>query len=80
MNTLDYGKMVRDALFSVAPDIEGEEIDEELNLQDQFDLDSIDILNYVNSLNEKYKLEIPNEDFQKFLTYKGAVEYLEKSS
>ena len=40
----EYEKIVKDALFSVAPDLEGEEIVPDETFRDQFEIDSIDFL------------------------------------
>lgn len=65
------------ALYEVAPEAEGEEIDPKVNLRDQLDIDSVDFLNFVIGLHEATGVEIPEADYPKLSTLDGAVSYLE---
>ena len=73
----NFHHLVVQALQSVAPEIEDDEINDSASLQDQFDLDSVDILNYVIKVSEDAGVEIPEHDYPKFYTVQGAVGYLE---
>jgi acyl carrier protein len=71
-------KLLQD-LAHVAPELLMETLDDELSLQDQFDLDSVDMLNYIIRVGEDFQLNIPNQDYRVFLSIGSAVRYLEKS-
>jgi acyl carrier protein len=79
MDDVTIKKQLIDALKAVAPEIEPNEIDSSQNLQDQLDLDSVDILNYITKVQEAFGIEIPNKDFRAFMTLNEAMAYLQKS-
>lgn len=69
-----------DALGKVAPESRGESINGAVNLQDQLDLDSVDLLNYIIQVQKDFQIEIPNQDYQKFLRMDDTIPYLLKKS
>jgi acyl carrier protein len=71
---------VADALFEVAPELEGTTIDPDADLQDTFDLDSMDFLNFVTGLTERLGTDIPERDYPHLRTLGGAVAYLEDAT
>lgn len=71
-------RALMDALSQVAPESSATAIDASMNLQDQLDLDSVDILNYIIRVQKILNVEIPNQDFPKFLKMDDTVPYLVK--
>jgi len=67
---------VRRALFEVAPDLEGEEIDPAATFRDQFEIDSMDFLNFIIALGKATGVSVPEADYPKLETLAGAVAYL----
>jgi len=47
-----------------------------VDLREQLDLDSMDILNFVVGLHAALAVEIPEADYPRFATLDGGVEYL----
>lgn len=74
----DYEKIVKDALFSVAPDLEGEDIVPDEAFRDQFEIDSIDFLNYVIGLSKATGLDIPEADYPELESLQAAVAYIRR--
>ncbi len=74
--TEDFEGVVKDALFSVAPDLEGEKIDPDKTFRDQFEIDSIDFLNFVIRLSKASGIDIPEEDYPELESLQDAVAYL----
>ncbi len=68
--------LVKQTLFSVAPDLEGEPFDPERTLRDQFEIDSMDFLNFVIGLSSATGLEIPEADYEQLMTPAGTIAYL----
>ncbi len=67
---------VFDALTGVAPDIEPDTLDTAKNIRDQVDFDSMDFLNFVIALHQRFGLDISEPDYPKLFNVNGAVEYL----
>ncbi len=71
---------VRNAVISIisdiAPDEDLSQIQDDVNLRDQFDLDSMDFLDIVMELRKRFNLEVPEADYPKLVTMNSCVEYL----
>lgn len=49
----------------------------EASLADDFNADSLDIIELVTAVEEKFNVEIPDDDIEKIRTVQDAVEYIE---
>ncbi|HOJ39287.1 MAG TPA: acyl carrier protein [bacterium] len=54
------------------------EISEEASFVDDLGADSLDTVELVMDFEEKFNLEIPDEDAEKIRTVKDAIDYIEK--
>ena len=72
--TLD---LVTATLFSIAPDLEGEAVDPDLTYREQFEINSMDFLNFIIALSRKTGLEIPEKDYPELQTPAATVRYLD---
>ena len=63
-------------LSDVAPEIAGEEIEDDADLRDELDLDSMDILRWVQGIHKALGIEIPEEDYGKIATLGDAIDYV----
>jgi acyl carrier protein len=68
--------LVKRTLFTVAPDLEGETIDPEQSFRKQFEIDSMDFLNFIIGLSKLTGLEIPETDYPQLQTPNDVVQYL----
>ncbi len=66
------------ALTLIAPEAQDEPLVDTENLQEQLDLDSVDIMNYIIKVQEKFKIEISNNDYKNFLTIDAGVKCMQK--
>ncbi|GHD52570.1 hypothetical protein GCM10017083_28080 [Thalassobaculum fulvum] len=64
------------ALTGVAPDIEDETVDPATPFRDQFDFDSMDLLNFAIALHRSLGVEIPEIDYPKVASLEGCLGYL----
>ena len=76
MTPADLMTTVRNALFDVAPELEGENLDPDRPLRDQTELDSMDFLNLAISIQEATDVEIPEADYPKLQSLTDIVSYL----
>jgi acyl carrier protein len=76
MNPENLQQKLREALAKVAPELKGASINGSIPLQDQLDLDSVDLLNYVIQVQKDLQIEVPNQDYQQFLKLDDTVAYL----
>lgn len=63
-------------LGEIAPEADLASLEPDVDLREQLDLDSMDVLNFVVGLHAALGVEIPEADYRKFATLDGGVEYL----
>ena len=63
-------------LGQVAPEVDTSIVNDDEDLREQLDLDSMDILNLAIGLFEATGVEIPERDYPEIVTVRGAVDYL----
>jgi acyl carrier protein len=76
MNQEEVRKGVLAELLRIAPELEDGEVMPAKLLREQVDLDSMDWLNFLVALHERFKVEIPEGDYQKLATLDQLVAYL----
>ena len=72
---------IRHEIFSIlsdlAPELESESfLEMNANLRDQVDLDSMDFLNLITGVCERFKINIPEKDYAKLVTFNDFVRYV----
>ena len=67
---------VLEALAAIAPEVDAATIDPTARLRDQFELDSMDFLNFLIAVSREVGVEIPEADYGRITTLEGMVEYL----
>ena len=76
MNALELRPLVFAELKKIAPELEEGDVVPDKLLRDQVDLDSMDWLNFLVALHERFKVEIPESDYAKLATLDQVVAYL----
>lgn len=76
MNQDEVRKGVVAELLRIAPELEEGDIVPAKLLREQVDLDSMDWLNFLVALHERFKVEIPESDYRKLATLDQLVAYL----
>ncbi len=76
MNEDAITAIVHRALEKVAPELEGIEIDPAKTFRDQFDIDSMDFLNFVIAIHQDTGLDIPEADYPQLASLRGCLRYL----
>lgn len=64
-------------LANIAPEIDPAQVRPDISFREQFDLDSMDLLNFIIALHHEFKVEIPERDYPKLLSLEGCVRYLQ---
>ncbi len=63
-------------LSDVAPETSNEEVEDDTDLREELDLDSMDILRWVQGIHKALGVEIPEEDYGKIATLRDAIDYV----
>ncbi len=76
MNEDEIRSGVLRVLRRAAPESEGEVVDPATPFRDQFDIDSLDFLNFVLALEKEFGIPVPETAYPRFGNLSGSVEYL----
>jgi acyl carrier protein len=70
---------VIDTLTGIAPEVDPSALDPDINFRDQFELDSVDYLNFVLDLERRLAITIPEMDYPRLSCLSGCLAYLGKA-
>jgi len=74
--TIDPETAMRDALATIAPEADLDDVAPDEDLADALDLDSMDFLNFLIALSKSTGVEIPESDSHLVRTRAGCRDYL----
>jgi acyl carrier protein len=63
-------------LKKLAPEADADQIDPAIDLREQIDLDSMDLLNLMIAIHEATGVDIPEADYPRMATLNGCAAYL----
>ena len=74
------GPEIREAVISILSDIAPDEdfasMKDDVSFRDQFEMDSMDLLDIVLELRKRHRVQIPEEDYAKLDNMNSTIEYL----
>lgn len=77
MMTQDQARLeVLESLKSVVPEAETTTIDPTQPFRDQLDIDSVDYLNFILTLERRLGVRVPEEDYPQMASLNGAMRWL----
>jgi acyl carrier protein len=76
MTEEDTRSVILSVLRTIAPEIEPEEIRDDVRLREQVDLDSMDWLNFLRGIHRRLHVEIPEADYASLRTLADLVAYI----
>ncbi len=76
MNDEEIRALVVGQLRQIAPEIDLSQIDFAIDLREQVDFDSMDILNLVVAIHEVTGVDIPEADYPQMVSLDGCITYL----
>lgn len=80
MSHADTRTAVLAVLTGIAPEVEPDEIRDDVLLRDQVDLDSMDWLRFLIGINESLHVDIPESEYARLRTLHDVVSYAERHS
>ncbi len=78
MTQNDIRAEVLSVLTTIAPEVEVEDIRDDVLLRDQVDLDSMDWLNFLIGIHNRLHVDIPESDYASLRTLTDVVHYVER--
>lgn len=76
MNETEARQAVLAELRQIAPEAEPGGLDDNVEFREQFDIDSMDFLNFVTGLHSRTGVDVPEEDYAQLATLAGCIAYL----
>jgi acyl carrier protein len=76
MNTEELKTRILTLLTDVAPDVDPATVEAEVNFRDQFDFDSMDMLNFAIALHKAFNIEIPETDYPQLASLAKCISYV----
>ncbi|MGZ7022797.1 MAG: acyl carrier protein [Ilumatobacteraceae bacterium] len=77
MTQNDTRREVLAVLTTIAPEVEPEDISDDVLLRDQVDLDSMDWLNFLIGIHKRLHIDIPESDYASLRTLSDVVRYID---
>ena len=77
MTTAEIREAVLDILADIAPDEDLSDLKDDITFRDQLELDSMDFLDIVMELRKRYRIQIPEEEYNELSSMGSTVKYLE---
>ncbi|OBH60302.1 acyl carrier protein [Mycobacterium sp. E2479] len=72
--------VVLSVLTSIAPEVEPDDIDDDVLLREQVDLDSMDWLSFLRGIHRRLNVDIPETDYASLRTLADVVGYVEQNA
>ena len=76
MAPADIREVILEILGDIAPDDNLEDLKDDVAFREQLELDSMDFLDIVMELRKRYRIQIPEEDYQQLASMQSTVDYL----
>ena len=76
MSRQEITDAVTDALLEVAPEVDRGVLHDDVRLQEDLDLDSMDFLTFLTSLADRTGVDVPEEAYAEVATFGGCVGYV----
>jgi acyl carrier protein len=77
MTATEIKEAIVQILSDIAPDEDLSNLKEDVAFRDQLELDSMDFLDIVMELRKRYRIQIPEEDYNELASMSSTVKYLE---
>ena len=76
MQDMDTFERIRE-LLAEQLELDANDITMDSNIMDDFDADSLDVVDMIMALEDEYSIEVPDEDVENFRTVGDVVRYVE---
>ena len=77
-NANDLRSQILSVLTSIAPEVQEDDLRDDLLLREQVDLDSMDWLNFLVGIHRRLHVDIPEADYKLLRTLDDLVAYVER--
>lgn len=68
--------LILELLVGVAPDIDPATVRPDVEFRDQFDFDSMDLLNFATAIHQRFGIDVPERDYRRLVSVNQCIAYL----
>ncbi len=72
----DLRKLIEEELHNIAPETSPADVGDNEDMREALDIDSMGFLTFVTALHKRIDVDVPEVDYPKLFTKRGAIEYL----
>lgn len=76
MNRNEIQASLLTILATIAPEMDPETMEPEVDLRDQLDMDSMDLLNFITAIHKQMGVNIPEADYPRLTSLAACVNYI----
>ncbi|HBG51427.1 acyl carrier protein [Candidatus Macondimonas diazotrophica] len=76
MNRDDIQSRLTQILATIAPEMDPAALDPTLDLREQLDIDSMDLLNFITAIHKQLGVNIPEADYPRLTSLAACVDYV----
>lgn len=76
MNRNEIQASLLTILATIAPEMDPEAMEPEVDLRDQLDMDSMDLLNFITAIHKQMGVNIPEADYPRLTSLAACVSYI----
>ncbi|HMM45536.1 MAG TPA: acyl carrier protein [Candidatus Macondimonas sp.] len=76
MNRDEIQARLTEILATIAPEMEPATLDPMLDLREQLDIDSMDLLNFITAVHKRLGVNIPEADYPRLTSLAACVDYV----
>ena len=76
----DIRDQILSVLTTIAPEVEADDIRDDVLLRDQVDLDSMDWLNFLIGIHKRLHVDIPESDYASLRTLTDVVRFVQRQA
>ena len=69
-------KIIDEELGNIAPEVAPDSVAGDADIRESYDIDSMGFLTFITALHKRLNVNVPESDYPKLFTKRGAIDYL----
>lgn len=69
-------RIIDEELGNIAPEVAPNSVADDADIRESYDIDSMGFLTFITALHKRLNVNVPESDYPKLFTKRGAIDYL----
>lgn len=69
-------RIIDEELGNIAPEVAPDSVADDADIRESYDIDSMGFLTFITALHKRLNVNVPESDYPKLFTKRGAIDYL----